>query len=73
MGLGCLILYINKGRFEVRPTWLGKITTVFQMLTILALLFQFKYSVILWNVAILFSVVSGFDYLKKGSKLLTEG
>ena len=72
MGLGCLIIYILRGGLEVKPTRLGKITTFFQMLTIAALLFQFRYTFIIWNVTILFTVISGVDYIVKGSRLLNE-
>ncbi len=72
MGLGCLIIYITRGELEIKPTRLGKITTFFQMLTIGALLFQFRYAPILWNTTIAFTVVSGLDYIAKGSKLLNE-
>ena len=70
MGIGCLVIYIIKGGFLVKPTRLGKITTFLQMLTIIALVFKFLYTPILWNVTILFTVVSGIDYVRKGSALL---
>lgn len=72
MGLGCLVIYLIKGELEIRPTKLGKITTTLQMATIIALLVQFNYTPILWNIAIVFTVFSGLDYIAKGSKLLNE-
>ena len=72
MGLGCLVIYVIKGKLEISPTKLGKITTFFQMATIAALLFRFPYTPSLWNITILFTVISGLDYIVKGSRLLNE-
>lgn len=72
MGLGCVVIYVIKGTLEIRPTWFGKITTMLQMATIAALLVQLKAVSILWNVTIIFTIVSGLHYISKGSKLLNE-
>ena len=72
MGIGCLVIYIIKGGLQIKPTRLGKITTFLQMITIIALIFQFAYTPALWNIAILFTVISGLDYIKKGGRLLNE-
>jgi phosphatidylglycerophosphate synthase len=66
------MIYLLKGDIEVRPTALGKITTVFQMLTIISVLLQFIYSMWIWNIAVLFTVISGLDYLRIGTKQFNE-
>ncbi len=68
--LGCVVIYLLKGRMEVRPTYLGKFTTFFQMFSILGILVHFKYSVVLWNLTVLLTIVSGLDYLRTGSRVL---
>jgi len=72
MGLGCGIIYIIKGKLQIKPTVLGKLTTFLQMITIIALLFRFTYTPYLWNIAILFTVISGLQYIIEGSRLLNE-
>ncbi|MBM3252820.1 MAG: CDP-diacylglycerol--glycerol-3-phosphate 3-phosphatidyltransferase [Candidatus Omnitrophica bacterium] len=66
---GSLLIYIVAGSLKVMPSLLGKLTTFFQMLTIIAMLLQFKFSFILWNIAIIFTVLSGIGYIIRGSKL----
>ena len=72
MGLGCLIIYVIKGKIEIIPTRLGKVTTFLQMLTIIALLFRLRFTPGLWNTTIVFTVASGLDYIIKGSRLLND-
>jgi len=70
--LGVLLIYVIKGEINIKPTLISKITTFFQMLTIIAVLMSFQFSSILWNLAIGFTLVSGIDYIIKGSKILSE-
>ncbi|MFH0763720.1 MAG: CDP-alcohol phosphatidyltransferase family protein [Candidatus Omnitrophota bacterium] len=70
--LGSIIVYVTKGDLNVRPSAVGKITTFFQMITIVSILTQFKYSHIVWNIAALLTVISGIGYLVMGSRLLGE-
>lgn len=72
MGLGCLVIYVIKGKLEIKPTWLGKVTTFLQMMTVAALLFRFPYTGTLWIIMIVFTILSGLDYLRRGSKFLNE-
>jgi len=64
--LGGAILVIAKQENKIRPTWYGKISTFFQMITIVSVLLLFKYSYVLWYLAITFTIISGIGYLKKG-------
>jgi cardiolipin synthase (CMP-forming) len=66
--IGGMVINHITGNIEVQPTVLGKVTTFFQMLTIIALLFQFIHSSWLWNITVLLTVVSGLDYLRIGSR-----
>lgn len=70
--LGVILIYITKGDIEVRPSILGKITTFLQMLTIIFVLAQFKYAVFLWNIMVVSTVISGVEYVREGSKVLSE-
>ncbi|MFA5142773.1 MAG: CDP-alcohol phosphatidyltransferase family protein [Candidatus Omnitrophota bacterium] len=70
--LGSIIIYVVTGDLKIAPSVLGKLTTFFQMITIVAILLRFEYSFAIWNIAVLFTVLSGVDYIFKGSRLFGE-
>ncbi len=70
--LGSVIVYFIKGDLKVSPSIVGKITTFFQMMTIVSILLKLDYSYIVWNTAVLLTIISGIDYVVKGSRLLSE-
>lgn len=70
--LGSVVIYFLKGSLKIKPSWLGKATTLFQMLTILVFLAAFKYHRFFLYPAILFTALSAIDYIWRGSKQLNE-
>lgn len=70
--IGSIIVYVIKGNIKIAPSILGKVTTFFQMMTIVSILVKFNYSYIVWNTAVFFTIASGLDYVMKGSKFLSE-
>ncbi|MCK4851901.1 MAG: CDP-alcohol phosphatidyltransferase family protein [Candidatus Omnitrophica bacterium] len=66
--LGATVIYLLTGTIDVKPTVLGKVTTLLQMLTIIALLLRFVHSSWMWNITVLFTVVSGLDYIRMGTR-----
>jgi CDP-diacylglycerol--glycerol-3-phosphate 3-phosphatidyltransferase len=68
--LGTVVIYIVKQNIEVFPTRWGKLSTTFQMCAVIVLLLQLKASFIFWWVAVIFTVFSGIDYIRKGFKIL---
>ena len=66
--LGSAIIYMVNGKLNISPTVLGKVTTFLQMITILALLLQLKVLIPIMYLMIFFTVLSGLDYIKIGSK-----
>ncbi len=75
---GSMILYMFLGKVSTPPTWLGKITTVLQLVTVLcAMLDNFLPSL---HPAILplavstlaFTVASGLGYVYRGARLLND-
>jgi phosphatidylglycerophosphate synthase len=56
----------------IKPTCWGKLTTFFQMMTIVALIIEFKFSAYIWWTASIFTIVSGFDYARKGINTLNS-
>ncbi|MFC1570328.1 CDP-alcohol phosphatidyltransferase family protein [Candidatus Omnitrophota bacterium] len=65
--LGALIIYLNNGSLNIKPTIVGKVTTFFQMLTIISVLLQFIYSSWIWNATVVLTIISGLDYIRIGS------
>ena len=68
--LGALVIYIVKQNIAIFPSRWGKLTTVFQMTAVLSVLLQWQFSFILWWIAAALTVISGFDYVMKGFKIL---
>ena len=70
--LGFGVIYFLKGHVSIKPSWLGKITTFFQMMAIMAVLAIFRYNKFFVYPAVLFTVLSGIDYIWRGSRQLGE-
>ncbi len=71
--LGISVIYvINEGRLEIQPSWLGKITTFLQMLTILGVLLQMPATQWLWFTTAALTLLSGIGYLRIGTRLLNN-
>lgn len=70
--LGAIVIYLLTQKINIRPTALGKVTTFFQMLTIMSLLLGFIYSNWSWNITVFFTILSGVDYIRIGAGQLNE-
>lgn len=68
--LGAVVVYIVKQDINISPTRWGKLTTTFQMSSVIAVLLQWCFSYILWWIAVFFTLISGVDYIKRGLKTL---
>ena len=68
LGVMCLFMLSKQENIEIKPTMVSKITTVFQMITVISLLLRFIHSNWLWNITVVLTVISGLDYLRIGSK-----
>lgn len=70
--LGSLIIHLITGDVKISPSVIGKFTTFFQMTTIVSILMQFEHSYLVWNITVFLTVISGIDYVVKGSRILSE-
>jgi cardiolipin synthase (CMP-forming) len=68
--LGAVVIYMVKQALDVYPTKWGKLTTTFQMLSVVCVLLQWKPAAFFWWIAVIFTVISGVDYVKRGFKIL---
>ena len=69
--LGATLIQMNTGKLDIRPTILGKLTTFFQMATILGILVGFDGVRVIWWMMIALTIVSGWDYTQQGMQLLS--
>lgn len=68
--VGNTVIYIIRGKLEISPTVWGKLTTLFQSTTIIGLLLKTNFSILLWILAVIFTIISGIDYIHRGFKIL---
>jgi phosphatidylglycerophosphate synthase len=68
--LGSMIIHLIKGDITVATTVWGKGTAFFQMLAVMGILMQWRFSILLWYVIMVLVIISGMDYIIKGVKLL---
>lgn len=70
---GLTILNFLKVETSLAPTLAGKLTTFFQMFTILSLLFNVPFFSWVWKIAVTFTLISGIDYFIRGIKAMNNG
>ncbi len=70
--MGLLILFFTTGKIRVQPNFLGKITTFFQMLTVIGLLTQYSHSAYLWYFTAMLTILSGTVYIVREGRRLSE-
>ena len=63
------MVYLINGDIKIRPSGVGKFTTFFQMMAIVSILIGFRYSYVVWNIAAALTIISGIDYVIRGSRL----
>ena len=68
--IGIIVIYLVKQHIDVNPSRWGKLTTTFQMSAVLGVLLQLSLSPLLWWIAVVFTIISGMDYVRKGFKIL---
>lgn len=60
---GLVVLYASTGQIEVRPNFLGKMTTGVQMITMLSILLLLPFSPWLWYTTAALTMTSGLVYI----------
>jgi cardiolipin synthase len=70
--VGSAILLTTHKLRLIEPTRWGKLTTFFQMMTIAALILEISWTPVIWWIAAAFTIVSGFDYIRKGINILNQ-
>lgn len=70
--LGAMVIYLVQGNLTIEPTPWGKATTFFQVMAVLGILLQWPISSLIWYPALVLTVISGVDYMRKGIKVLNN-
>lgn len=70
--LGLAIIHMVTGTVKIVPNFVGKVTTFFQMATVVAILVNFRYSYLIWDIAVFFTVISAISYIHRETRRLTE-
>jgi cardiolipin synthase (CMP-forming) len=70
--IGAVVIYMVKQCLDMHPTKWGKLTTIFQMLSVVIILLQYQLAAFIWWIAVIFTVVSGIDYVMRGFKILYD-
>ncbi len=60
---GLLILFISLREVKIQPSWLGKLTTVAQMVTVAMMMFELRWVNASALVSALLTIFSGFGYI----------
>ncbi|MCD6583389.1 MAG: CDP-alcohol phosphatidyltransferase family protein [Candidatus Omnitrophica bacterium] len=68
--LGIVVLFFLKIEISITPNIWGKLTTFFQMATILSILLELRISNYIGILACVFTLISGYLYIKRGVKAL---
>ena len=70
--IGSGIILMTNQAARIQPTWWGKLTTFFQMMTIIGLILEFKDCWLIGGTASLITIISGIDYVRKGINTLNS-
>lgn len=68
--IGAAVIYIVKQNIDILPTRWGKLTTTFQMIAVISVLIALPFSFVFWWLAVIFTVLSGMDYIRRGFSIL---
>jgi len=68
--LGIVAIFLVRQKLDIKPSALGKLTTFLQMLSVISVLSRYKFSYLLWSIAVLFTIISSIDYIRKGFVIL---
>jgi cardiolipin synthase len=70
--MGSAVILMTHKDITIEPTRWGKGTTFFQMATITAVILESRLSPIIWDIAAVFTFISGVDYIRRGINLLNQ-
>ncbi|MDD5217332.1 MAG: CDP-diacylglycerol--glycerol-3-phosphate 3-phosphatidyltransferase [Candidatus Omnitrophica bacterium] len=70
--IGIVVIFFVSGKLQIQPNFLGKVTTAFQMGTLVAILLFWPIAIPLWYVTVALTIVSCLSYVVREMKLLNS-
>ena len=70
--LGSMVIQLTTGKLEIEANRSGKFTAFLQIICVLGVLMQLKFTFVFWYVALVATFISGVIYIKEGIKALNE-
>ena len=70
---GLVIIFLTTKQMHIQPNMIGKITTAFQMATIISVLFQWNFAPTFWIGTAILTVLSGGGYIIRRIRILSKG
>ena len=64
--LGSMIVQLLTGKLEIEANRSGKMTAFLQIICVLGILLQLKFTFVFWYITLIATVMSGVIYIKKG-------
>lgn len=71
--LGFWMVHLFTGALDIKPTVLGKVTTIFQMFTVVVVLLDIPFASLWCWLTLVVTIASAIDYIYRGSRLLNSG
>lgn len=68
--LGSMIIQLTTGKLDIEANRSGKFTAFLQIVCVLGVLLQLKFTFIFWYLALVATMVSGLIYIKEGIKVI---
>ena len=68
--LGAMIIQLITGKLEISANRSGKTTAFLQIICILGILLQLKFTLIFWYIALAATIMSGVIYIKEGISII---
>lgn len=68
--MGAMIIQLMTGKLEIAPNKSGKTTAFLQIICVLGILLQLKFTLIFWYIALAATIISGVIYIKQGISLI---
>ena len=71
--VGAMIIQLVHGKLYIEPTFWGKATAFFQIISVIGVLIQYQYSFFFWYITIGLTAISLLGYILTGIKILNSG
>ncbi len=68
--LGAMIVQLTTGKLEIEANRSGKMTAFLQIICVLGILLQLRFTELFWYIALAATIISGIIYIKEGIRII---